>query len=153
MTVERTKAAIDKLLMRYGSDQLMNGSDTRTGENFIQFRFRGYYIRIRFKVPVGHTSGAGHGPRVSETAVTQAARTRWRQVLLVVKARLESVYSGIETTEQAFLPFIVVGGGSTTVGDCVVPDVKAFYAAHAAGQSPPEFRPALPPHKPEAPRE
>lgn len=43
----------------------------------------------------------------------QARRSRWRALLLVIKAKLESVDAGIETFEESFLPHIVMPGGKT----------------------------------------
>lgn len=43
----------------------------------------------------------------------QAKRQRGRALLLVIKAKLESVESGIETLEQAFLAHVVMADGKT----------------------------------------
>lgn len=43
----------------------------------------------------------------------QAKRQRGRALLLVIKAKLESVESGIETIEQAFLANVVLADGLT----------------------------------------
>lgn len=43
----------------------------------------------------------------------QAKKSKARALLLVIKAKLESVESGIETTEQAFLANVVMADGFT----------------------------------------
>lgn len=43
----------------------------------------------------------------------QAHRQKARALLLVIKAKLESVESGVETFEQAFLPNVVMADGAT----------------------------------------
>ncbi len=43
----------------------------------------------------------------------KAARQKWRALLLVIKAKLESVESEIETLEQAFYANIVLPSGLT----------------------------------------
>ena len=52
---------------------------------------------------------------------------------MVIKAKLESVESGIETFEQAFLANVVLPGG-TTVGDYMTPQIAESYRT---GQMPP----------------
>lgn len=47
------------------------------------------------------------------TKVNQMKRQRGRALMLVIKAKLESIESGIETLEQAFLANIVMADGAT----------------------------------------
>jgi FkbM family methyltransferase len=56
----------------------------------------------------------------------QRIRELWRALVLVVKARLESVESGIESFEQAFLPYIQLPDGQTA-GEFLIPQVEAAY--------------------------
>ena len=61
--------------------------------------------------------------RVRTTAqYERAERQRWRALLLVLKAKLESVESNIETFENAFLAQIVMPGDQT-VADLVGPHI------------------------------
>ena len=46
-------------------------------------------------------------------AYEQAVRSRWRSLLLAIKAKLEAVECGISTVEIEFMPFIVLHDGST----------------------------------------
>ncbi|MEG3167524.1 hypothetical protein U1737_04870 [Sphingomonas sp. LB3N6] len=55
-----------------------------------------------------------------------AQRQRARALLLVVKAKLESVASGVETFEQAFLANIVLSDGKT-VHERVSDDLRLEY--------------------------
>jgi hypothetical protein len=41
----------------------------------------------------------------------RACRQRWRALGLVIKAKLESVESGIETFEKAFMPYLLLPDG------------------------------------------
>lgn len=56
-----------------------------------------------------------------------AQRQRARALLLVVKAKLESVASGVETFEQAFLANIVLSDGKT-VHERVSGDLRLEYS-------------------------
>lgn len=62
---------------------------------------------------------------------------RWRTLLLCLKAKLESVESGIETFEDAFLAQIVMPDGGT-VAEHVRPRIAEAYAANT-------MQPLLPP--------
>lgn len=57
----------------------------------------------------------------------QARRQRGRALLLVIKAKLESIETGIETTEQAFLANVVLPGNAT-VHERIAPAIAAYYA-------------------------
>ena len=68
------------------------------------------------------------GPSVNATKASvktyeQTVKTRWRCLLLVVKAKIEAVECGIETFEEAFMPYIVLKDGSL-VGEKILPKVK-----------------------------
>jgi hypothetical protein len=54
-------------------------------------------------------------------------RRRWRAMLLIVKAKLEAVASGISTIEREFLADIVMPDGST-VGAWLQPQIADVYA-------------------------
>lgn len=53
----------------------------------------------------------------------QQVRQRWRALLLVVKSKLESVESGIETFDEAWMPHIVVESTGETLGRMMLPDL------------------------------
>ena len=59
-------------------------------------------------------------------------RRLWRSMLLVIKAKLEAVNSGIVTIEQEFLAHIVLPDGSV-VGDWAADQLKQVYGG---GQMP-----------------
>jgi hypothetical protein len=58
----------------------------------------------------------------------QEERQKYRALLLVIKAKLESVESEIETFEQAFLAHLALPGSSTqTVGEWLTPQIEKAY--------------------------
>lgn len=65
---------------------------------------------VEYKGPAYH----GNGKPVDRKAwLEQRNRQKGRALMLVIKAKLESVESGVETFEQAFLANIVTANGQT----------------------------------------
>ena len=61
-----------------------------------------------------------------EAAWEQACRSRWRALLLIIKAKLEAVEAGITTLETEFLANIVLSNG-VTVGQLMTPQIEEHY--------------------------
>lgn len=57
----------------------------------------------------------------------QACRSRWRALLLVIKAKLEAVGCGISTIEHEFLAWMVTATGQT-IGERLLPDLDTTLA-------------------------
>ena len=70
----------------------------------------------------------------------QAQRSRWRALLLVIKAKLEAIDAGIATFEDEFLAYTMLPGGET-VGEWIAPQLDDVYAT---GVMPGDLRLALP---------
>ena len=68
-----------------------------------------------------------------QSAWEQACRQRWRALLLIIRAKLEAVESGITTLESEFLANIVLPDGGT-VGQWLAPQVDEAYST---GRMPP----------------
>lgn len=113
---ERTKVAvarsieqIQRALKRYGADSFQYAEEgTRAG---IAFKAAGRMVRMTVQLP---------------TDDEQGERQRWRAMLLVVSAKLESIDTGIETFEEAFLAHIVVPGEDgkvSTIGKLLIPQL------------------------------
>ena len=58
---------------------------------------------------------------------SRPCRKRWRALLLIIRAKLEAVESGITTLESEFLANIVLPDGGT-VGQWLAPQIDAAYA-------------------------
>lgn len=110
---EKSRLEIERTLQRYGANAFMYG--TEGFQAVIQFKIKGWQIRFILQLPKQANFR-------SMQQYEQAVRQRWRALLLVVKAKLESVESGITTIEQEFLPHIVCNDG-TTVGDRLIPQL------------------------------
>lgn len=117
--VDRSRLEIERLLAAHGADQFMNGWES--GKAMVGFRMRGRYIRILLPLDVKGSSAE------------QQLRTRWRALVLVLKAKLEAVRVGIVTFEEEFLAHIVMPDNQT-VGRHLLPRIADAYKS---GKVPP----------------
>ncbi|HEX7852293.1 MAG TPA: hypothetical protein VF503_01195 [Sphingobium sp.] len=112
--LEQSIAEIIGMCRRAGASQIGQMEDE--GEFVIMFRLDGR--SMKFTVPLA-TSYAGPERHANNRLVDQVQwveqrnRQKGRALMLVIKAKLESVESGVETFEQAFLANIVTGTGQT----------------------------------------
>jgi hypothetical protein len=98
--VDRSRVDIEKTLARYGATSFAYASTK--GKAIIAFEAKARNIRITIPLPAGETEKE-----------KQQTRQRWRALLLVIKAKLESVESKIETLEEAFYANIIMPDGRT----------------------------------------
>lgn len=144
--IERTRAQIEKELRKYGADQFISGWDHNRA--FISFRAMRRLVRFVLPLPKRDDKKYSMKPPTrswfkptprSEAETTllweQACRARWRALLLTVKAKLESIQTGIESFEQAFLAHIVLPD-DTLVGDRIISAVADAYATGKMPQLP-----------------
>jgi hypothetical protein len=121
--VGQTRTEIERTLMRYGATGFAYGQEI--GRAMIGFQTKDR--RIRFVLPLVPPKGAG------EKQVAQFERSRWRALLLSLKAKLEAVESGIESFDEAFLSHIVMPNGQT-MAEHSLPYIKEAYST---GKMPP----------------
>jgi hypothetical protein len=57
----------------------------------------------------------------------QGCRARWRQLYLLVKAKIEAVSIGLSTVEREFLADVYLPDGRT-VGEALAPQLAEAYA-------------------------
>jgi hypothetical protein len=96
-----TQAQIQRLLQKRGVNRFWSSDEPDKGA--IGFFLDKLLIKIT--VPYPASTNAPHD--------AQAKRSRWRALLLIVKARLEAVEAGISTVEKEFLSDIVTPDGPT----------------------------------------
>lgn len=108
-------AEVVKTLKKFGADRIAQAEEPEriAIQCFLQDRL----LRFTINLPDG----------------PQARRQRGRALLLVIKAKLESIESGVETFEQAFLANVVMPDGQT-VGDKALPAIEHAYATGATPQ-------------------
>ncbi|MGL4296233.1 MAG: hypothetical protein ACRCTG_10995 [Aestuariivirga sp.] len=131
--IERSKAEIEAMLIRYGADQFVSGWDET--EARIQFRAKGRYVRFVWPIPPRTEKRFTHQARYDWKPRTQGEaqkaweaelRRLWRALALVVKAKLEAVQSGIVGFEDEFLAHIVMPDGQT-VAEHARPMIEQAY--------------------------
>lgn len=139
--VERSKAEIEKLLEKHKCSKFSTGVDHEGHRARVQFHAYDRIIRFEVKLPdradriyQRDRKGWQLSPSGIEKKVEQAARARWRALLLVIRAKLESVESEIATFEEEFMAHIVLPNDKT-VGEWVLPEVARIYES---GKMPPE---------------
>jgi hypothetical protein len=94
---EKTRADIERTVKKYGANGFVSG-------------WQGDAVRIEFLCRDRHIRMT-----MTEPPAEQPKRSKWRSLLLLVKAKLEAVDAKITTFEEAFL------------GDIVMPDGRTVY--------------------------
>lgn len=118
--VEQSRAEIERTLARYGAASFAYAA--QPGKATVMFECKDR--RVRFDVPLlVQKPGENDASRKTRE---QDTRRRWRALLLCIKSKLDSVESGIETFEEAFLAHVVLPDGST-VGQHAGPRIKQAY--------------------------
>jgi hypothetical protein len=106
--LERTLNEIVAMLKKAGANRIAQVEDDR--QVAVQCFINDRLVRFSVTLPEGE----------------QATRQRGRALMLVIKAKLESVESDVETFDEAFLPNIVTPGGAT-VADWLIPQIEEGY--------------------------
>lgn len=119
--IERSKAEIERTLTRFGADQFGYGWK---GDSAV-IVFRAHSRHIRFVLPLP-TEAELKGMRSSD-AKDRETRRRWRALNLCIKAKLESVATGIETFEESFMAHVVLPDGRT-MAEAALPQIGQAYA-------------------------
>jgi len=105
--VDRTRDEIQKELTRYGVKEYGFGVSPRgTG---IIFKWKDRVYRLNVNDPSRRDFS-------SQQRYDQAVRSRWRVLLLCIKAKLNVIEDGDKTFEDEFMAYMALPDGST-VGD------------------------------------
>lgn len=136
--VERSRAEIERILTRYGATRFASGWDERGA--LIGFVAKDRRVRFHLPLPSRSEKRFTHQKprspysdpqrRTEQAALAaweQECRSRWRSLVLSIKAKLEAVESGIETFEEAFLAHVVMPDGRT-VAQSILPAIADSYA-------------------------
>jgi hypothetical protein len=140
---ERSEAEIKRLIMRYGANRYMSGEGP--GKAVLGFEAQGRRIRFELPLPSANdkdlrrtSTGRVRRGNSALDAYDQEVRRRWRCLALVIKAKLESVATGVTTFEDEFLAHIVMPDGKT-VAQHVGPAIETAYATGQVRGLLPEF--------------
>lgn len=121
VAVAQSRAEIERLLRRYKCERF--GTATDYIERKARVQFTAHARMVQFTVGLPDTAKLRRAEHVA-----QEERRVWRSLLLVIKAKLEAVDTGIATFEQEFLANIVMPNGRT-VADLVLPQIAESYAS------------------------
>lgn len=131
VTVDRSKQEIEAVLRRYGATAF--GHMWNEDGAAVLFEIAGRRVTMRLPLPDPNAHQfrftAQNRPRSQASraeAYDQAVRQRWRALVLIVKAKLEAVESGITTVEREFLADVTLPDGRT-VGDWAAPQLEQAY--------------------------
>lgn len=118
---ERSRGEIEQILSRYGAEAFAYA--TNNNKAMIQFQAKDRRIMFILELPdkanpifthkLGKTYLRKFSPDENNQKWEQACRQKWRCLALAIKAKLESVESGIATFEDEFLAHIVMPDGKT----------------------------------------
>ncbi len=117
--VSQSRAEIEKLLERHRAKQYGTAVDYDLLAARVQFKLHDRIVRFVIALPDPKKLGNG-------IKLEQAERQKWRALLLVIKAKLESVENAIESFEESFLSQIVMPNDQT-VAQIVRPQIGEAY--------------------------
>jgi hypothetical protein len=135
VTVDRSQTELRSTLRKYGADGLAM-AETR---DRAVVEFMANDRRIRFSLPLPTETdadlrrtkaGVTRSSAQLRSAVAAEERRRWRALVMVVKAKLEAVESGIVTFEDEFLAQTVLPDNSTVAEQIQEPIRRAYIQGH-----------------------
>lgn len=135
VSVERSRAEIETTVRRYGATAYSSGWNL-DGRAQVEFMAHDRRVRFVLTLPARDEQRFKLSParrkRLTESqslaAWEQACRSKWRSLLLAIKAKLEAVASGISVFEDEFMAFVVDPITDATIGDHMRPAIAARYA-------------------------
>jgi hypothetical protein len=154
VSVERSKLELERLLVKHGAKQYGTAHNDETGRALVYFKMADRHIRLEVPVPpltdwpdptksdheqTKKCPKGWHGWTVERRAAwvrlqwEQACRTRWRCILLIVKAKLEHIALGMSDVEHEFLADIAMPNGRS-IAELLKP---AIAQAYLDGKMPP----------------
>lgn len=131
VSVDQSRRELERILQRYGVEAFSYGHDADRA--VVMFAAHERHVRLTMPVPdpadYAYTdTGLARSTSAREAAREALMRQRWRALLLIVKAKLEAVESGITTFEQEFLAHVVLPN-QQTVGEWAAPALEDVYSS------------------------
>lgn len=105
--VDKTRMEIEKLLAKHGADRIAVMTSTAGAVIVFEANER----RLKFALPL--PPPPQKDTETNRRSRDQVIRSKWRALLLCIKAKMEAVESRIETFEEAFLAHVVMPNGQT----------------------------------------
>lgn len=134
VSVEQTRAEIERTLRKYGADAFAYAQDGPKAAVMFRLAERQYRFNLLMPDPqdkvfwVYHRGGYAHRRTETEGVKRweQACRQRWRALLLVIKAKLEATALGITSIEDEFLAQTIMPD-KQTVSEWLRPQLEEAY--------------------------
>lgn len=128
---EQTLSEIQKLLTKYQAGKF--GFIQDIVASFVAFEMKNRQIRFVLPMPnwddyKKDVRGYLRNKSQVENIYKQEIRSRWRALLLSIKAKLESVETGIESFDEAFMAHIVLPSGKT-MSEWAIPQIEQSYSS------------------------
>jgi hypothetical protein len=128
--VERSRGEVERLIAKYGGDRFVYGQPQ---DNLVVVGFRMRERFVRMDLPLPERAEAKRTPTgkvrkstVADQEFERLVKQRWRALVLIIKAKLEAVESGVSSFDQEWLPYFVLPGG-VTVYQKALPEIEAAY--------------------------
>jgi hypothetical protein len=131
VSVAKSRTQIDTMLAKNGATSI--GSLWGANAALLVFEMKGRKIKLTLPLPQpSEPAFEKDGRGITRTDVQRKTacdaehRRLWRAFRLVLQAKMESIESGMETFEQAFLAHIMAPDGQT-VGEAMIPQLVRAY--------------------------
>lgn len=118
--VVNSRMEVERILKKYGANSIGYGEVTKDGRTQYAVMFQCHERHVRMLVPMPDPK------RLGQTAYEKEERRRWRVLVLVLKAKLEAVQSGVSVFEDEFLAHIILPDNQT-VSQWIRPQLTAAY--------------------------
>lgn len=129
VTLSRSRDEIEKLLKTHGATGFVIGYDNDVAAILFQLQGRRYRIELHYP-PVESFRRSPAGAVRTELQMREAAaqeeKRMWRELALVIKAKLIAVKANIRTLEQEFMSDTVMTD-NRTVGEFMEPQIAEMY--------------------------
>ena len=112
--VARSREELESVLKKHGASQRLTYQDDEVGRAVVQFRIGERMVKLEMR------------REETNRNAEQVDREAWRRLLLVVRAKLEIVASGMSTLEREFLPDILLPNGQR-VEEVLGPQIAQSY--------------------------
>ena len=136
--VNRTRLDIESLLKKTGATEYIQGNSEN--KQAIAWTLKGKRYRITMVIPdidskkvILTPAGRRRTPAQAKIYHEQLERSMWRQLYIIIKAKLVAVEAGIRTIEQEFREDMLLPNGQT-VGEYMGPQIEQAYIT---GKMPP----------------
>lgn len=131
VTIERSKSELKRVIYNNGASNYKYGETEDMATVMFSKEARIIRFVITFPPPSDRmfTHTPTGKPRVKDAAhreYDQECRRRWRALILCIKAKFETVASGIASFEEEFLPYILLPNNQT-VAKTILPQIAEVY--------------------------